>query len=143
MRYLVILALAFLCLASCDNDTDVPPKLETDETDVPLNIHVHNATGVIHQVDVEFDNGFKTLKIGEDGRFQLHFSARDPSYTYDVTVYDGSQEKKCSFTIGGVSNQVNTVGQGRCIATTPENSACTVKARTFGPSCQVELTISE
>jgi hypothetical protein len=157
MRFLIFSALGLLCLAGCNSDTNAPASSGPVSTGnaVP-NIHVYNATDTTHQVEVEYDHGFKTLKIDEKISFQFHFnpmgnSGQEAVNTYDVTVYEyGSQETKCSTVISVASsseyaplNAANSVGQGRCVATTPENSDCTVKAGTYGPTCQIELTISQ
>ena len=68
-------------------------------------------------------------------------SGEEAVNTYDITVYEyESLEKKCSTVISVASSSeyaplkaANSVGQGRCVATTPENTACTVKAGTYGP----------
>jgi|SaaInlV_200m_DNA_2_1039689.scaffolds.fasta_scaffold38350_2 hypothetical protein len=157
MRFLIFSALGLLCLAGCNSDTDTPASSGPVSTGnaVPK-IHVYNATDTTHQVEVEYDHGFKTLKIAEESSFQFHFnpmgnSGQSSVNTYDVTVYEyESREKKCSTVISVAASSeyaplkaANSVGQGRCVATTPENTACTVKAGTYGPTCQIELTISQ
>ncbi len=79
-------------------------------------------------------------------------------HRYEIAVYEkGSEEKMCSSIIrvapgtlfsgpsasDGAGTETSFVGEGNCIATVPQNSACTMKAKAFGPTCQVELTISE
>lgn len=77
---------------------------------------------------------------------------RKDIYSYEMTVYEkGREEMMCSSTIKvmpSASSQNNgsgsdIVGDGPCIATIPENNACTIKAHTFAHTCQIELSITE
>lgn len=156
MRFLIFSALGLLCLAGCNSDTNATASSAPVSTGnaVP-NIHVYNATDTTHQVEVDYDGGFKTLKIGEGSNFQFHFnpmgsSGQEAVNTYDVTVYEyDSRETKCTTVISvSASSEYaplkaeNSVGEGRCVATAPENSDCAVKAGTYGPTCQIQLSIS-
>ncbi len=149
MRVIATSVAALLCLTSCgDSETNATTSPQSQVRVAVPQIHVENATGKAHRVDVDYDRGHKTLRIAGGDRFDFDRTGpssragNDAAGTYDIAVYEYlDPNEKCSTTLDMVGGDFGN--DSRCRITSLAAGKCRVQAAAVGTTCRVDVRIAD